>query len=128
MKLTLTQIANAMEALTTLSQEETTKIPFPLAYAIAKNKNSLELPMQLFEARRMDFIHTYGAKDEDGKLIQGENGEITIQDKPHFLEELEKILSEEVDIEIQPIKYNDLKEMGITIAFMQPILFLVEEG
>lgn len=90
MKMKLSDVRVRYQNLWELSKK---KLPHKLAYAIAKNILKLEAEGKLIEERRMDIIHTYAKKDEDGKLITnginyelGDNAEIFNKEFNDFLE------------------------------------------
>ena len=127
MKLKINDVINSIKTLKEISETELSKVPFSVAMAIAKNKTECEIVANIFEAKRIDCAKKYAFKNDDGSIKMADDDTFQIEDMNGFASEISNILNEEVDVVIQKIKYSELQKMGVNIAYIEPIYFMIEE-
>lgn len=123
----LEKIVGMYNALSTLGNRE--GLPFDAAYAVAKNLEALEIPVQVYQKKRRELIVFHAAKNDDGEII--ENGdEVKLVNPLAFSEELQKLLDEDIPVEpdqICSIKKESLSGTGITVAEIRALIDLIKD-
>jgi len=108
MKLKLSQIINARDALTRLASE---KYPAHIAYRIQRNIRTLEPEASSYYKTRDGLI-----KDKYGAELnpEGQPGVYTVlpEKAADFMAEINPLLDEQVDVAIMTIDLNDLHEIS----------------
>ena len=106
MKLTNGEIYNAREALEKLTQA---KLPLRASYDLAVMATKLRNQLMVIEKIRLDLLQTYGDKDEN----RPNHLSIIPQSEkfPQFAEELGKLMTIEVDIDIEAVTLPDTLEI-----------------
>lgn len=127
MRLKINEVLNSIETMKKISETELSKVPFSIAIAIAKNKTECEIVANIFETKRIECAKKYAFKNDDGSIKTNEDDSFQIENMKDFVSEINDILNEEVEINIQKIKYSELQRMEVNIAFIQAIYFMIEE-
>lgn len=123
----LSDIIAKYDAMTTVGRKD--GLPFDMKYAIAQNLNTLETPVQVFREKRSELAMKYAEKDADGKVVD-KDGEVLLTDRPAFIEELSKLLNEDVDISAESlhnIKKSDLEASGANVSEIRFLMDLIKE-
>lgn len=101
MKLSLAKLKNSEEVLIKLSKSE---LPVALAYKLAKVMKPISSELVELEDFRKKLVMKYGVQQEDGMItVPPENIE-------KFVEELNPLLNEEVDLPFEKINGSSLPE------------------
>ncbi|AQS04796.1 hypothetical protein [Clostridium beijerinckii] len=103
MKITNRELQSKVQVLGMLSNKQ---LPVKVSYAIAKNINSINKELKIFETEKMKIIKEYAIKDEHGEPKIKDNKFVFIEGKE---EECDKKYNELLDIEV------DLDVRGINI-------------
>lgn len=108
--------------------EEIIKIDLPVkpSYWLARILVKIGQEARSFDNVRVKLIEKYGARDDKGKLIldkKTNNYEIT--DKESFNKEFKELAEQEFEIDVKPIKLDDLGDINIKpyiLARLQKII------
>jgi len=107
-KITITnsklELLNSTESLTTVSQSK--RLPVEFLFSLRKLKIQLVPLMKAYLEQKFELINTFGDKDDQGQLIQLENGRYTFSGNngAKFAEELQKLMFIENTIECKKPK------------------------
>lgn len=121
MVLKMAQILNAYNWAASMRSKN---IPYTAAFLIASNLNNMETDMKNFENQKMSMLEQYGKKDSDGNLIVHEDNSVELEDKESFAKEFNKLLECEVEVTINKIPIEEVKDLSISIEQMKLISFL----
>jgi hypothetical protein len=95
------------------------------AVALARNFEAVSTPAKIIDQKQQDLMKEYAKKDENGEVIQGENGSVTIESPTEYFAKLQNILETDIDVELKPIKIDALKGIKISgsdILALDPVL------
>lgn len=101
MMLTLEKLKNSEQALVKLSNSV---LPINLAYRISKALKVVALELTELEEQRKKLVQKYGKPDEEGSVA------VTQENIESFLQEFQKLLSEEVEIPFEPISIDTIPD------------------
>lgn len=98
-----------------------------LAWQISRILKVVDTEMQSFNETRMQLINKYGEKDESGELITDEQGNCRIMpDKLiDFTNEINELVSTEIEINANKIKMENLDDVNFTpgeMATLEPFI------
>lgn len=113
-KVTVKEVVIANQILNKLKQNYFSgKVAFVLARVIRE----IQKENEIFELTRMEIINRYADKDEEGNLLQTENGGIHIAEDllPKCNSELSDMLSTTIELNIEPIKEEWLASAELTV-------------
>lgn len=113
-KVTVKEVVIANQILNKLKQNYFNgKVAFVLARVIRE----IQKENEIFELTRMEIINRYADKDEEGNLLQTENGSIHIAEDqlPKCNSELSDMLSTTIELNIEPIKEEWLANAELTL-------------
>ena len=113
-KVTVKEVVIANQILNKLKQNYFSgKVAFVLARVIRE----IQKENEIFELTRMEIINRYADKDEEGNLLQTENGGIHIAEDllPKCNNELSDMLSTTIELNIEPIKEEWLASAELTV-------------
>jgi hypothetical protein len=120
----LYQIINAKESLKKLNEAD--GLSFKTALTIARDINKIDEVLEVYDNKRKQLIEKYGKKDDNGNLVT-ENGNAMLKDSNAFANDYNKMVLEDVDLDITKIKGDDLASVkGLTPSDIQNIYFLLE--
>lgn len=113
-----------------LTQLKSQEMPLRLSYKFSKLLSKIEKDSEFFTEKTREVILKYAEKDENGDLVQTEDGNIRIQtDK---IEEANKAMMELNDIEVEDINItftlDELESLSIAPEVLQPLLPLIVES
>lgn len=124
MNVTLKDIVESQEAMRALS---TKPLRGRAAFKVARLLKKLEVELSTFNDTRMRLIENYAKKDENGQFVTNEQNEYQF-DKEHadkFVEEVNKLLAEEIQIDANPILISEVEELDFTpaeMAMLEPFM------
>ena len=125
MKLKALDILNVYESLEKLSEHE---LSLETSFVIAKNIKELLLSNEIIETKRNNIITKYAEKDKNGGITQEDDGGIKINDPVKFSDELNELLSSEININLTKIYKKDLEKITIQPKELLPLIgTLLEE-
>ncbi|MCI8683375.1 MAG: hypothetical protein HFH50_10375 [Lachnospiraceae bacterium] len=125
MKLKALDILNVYESLEKLSEHE---LSLETSFVIAKNIKELLLSKEIIETKRNNIITKYAEKDKNGAIAQEDDGGIKINDPVKFSNELNELLSSEININLTKIYKKDLEKITIQPKELLPLIgTLLEE-
>ena len=102
------------------------------AYRIAKNIKLVNEELKVYNEQRIKLLEKLANKDEDDKpIINEENGMqeyvLTDENKVKLQEEIDKLLAEEVNIDIKKVSLEQLDRAGLSPAQLSTIEYMIEE-
>jgi len=103
---------------------------FAVALKIAKLKKEVEEKVKFYSDQEISIANAYGEKNNDGKLIISNNGQIkfaTLKDAQKFEELISKLRATDSDIEC-PIKLNIKNDIVSDNLSLTPDDILMAEG
>ena len=126
-KVKISDLLNSTEILQKLAQKE---FKAKLSWTIARLLKGAEAEMQNFNETRMNLIKKYGEKDENGELITDDKGNCKIENSNlnAFSEELNELVSAEVEINANKIDIGLLEELEFTPSDMASLEPFVDMG
>jgi hypothetical protein len=112
-----------------LTQLKSQEMPLRLSYKFSKLLSKIEKDSEFFTEKTREVILKYAEKDENGDLVQTEDGNIRIQTGK--IEEANKAMMELNDIEVEDINItftlDELESLSIAPEVLQPLLPLIVE-
>ncbi len=113
-----------------LTQLKSQEMPLRLSYKFSKLLSKIEKDSEFFTEKTREVILKYAEKDENGNLVQTEDGNIRIQTGK--IEEANKAMMELNDIEVEDINItftlDELDSLSIAPEVLQPLLPLIVDG
>lgn len=102
------------------------------AYRIAKNIKVIDEELKVYNDQRVKLLEELANKDEEGKpIIKEENGmkeyDLSKENKVKLQEEIDKLLDEEVNIDIKKVSLEQLDRAGLSPAQLSTIEYMIEE-
>ena len=126
MNVTLKDIVDSQEVMRLLSNKP---LRGRAAFKVARLLKKLESELVTFNDTRIKLIENYAKKDENGQFITNEQNEYQFdEDNANlFVEEINKLLTEEIQIDASPILLNEIEELNFTPVEMTLIEPFIEE-
>ena len=123
-KVTLRDILEGQETLQKLSNQP---LRGRTAFQIGRLLKKLEDVLNSYNETRMQLITKYAKKDENGEYILNDRNEyqFTQENMQTYVDEINKLIMEEVDVDAGPIKFEDIENLEFTAAettFLEPFL------
>lgn len=117
MKVTLKDIVESQEVMRTLSNKS---LRGRVAFKVARLLKKLEAELTTFNDTRVKLIESYAKKDAEGNYITNDKNEYQFdQDNANkFVEEINKLLLEELEIDANPILIEEIEDLDFTPAEM----------
>lgn len=118
MKVTLAQLVNSQPALNKILEKE---VEAQLAFRLGKIAKAIRSELNELDEVRSRLIKQLGAP------VEGQDGKwrVTSENEPKFHEEMTKLLSEEVELDISELSLYELEGIKFTPAEMSQIDFLL---
>lgn len=115
MKVTLKDIVESQDVMRTLSSKQ---LRGRVAFKVARLLKKLEAELATFNDTRIKLIETYAKKDDEGNFVTNEKNEYQFDadNANKFVEEINKLLLEEIDIDANPILVDEIEELDFTPA------------
>lgn len=121
MKAKMAQVVNAYNWAASMKEKD---VPYKAAFLIASNLSNMEKEIKNFEEQKMSMLEKYGKKDSEGKLVINDDKTVELDNKEGFAEDFTKLLECEVEITINKIPMEEMKDLSIPIEQMAAISFL----
>lgn len=106
-----------------------TKLPPKLAYKIMKFCKSVSVEEEFYNTRRNEIISEYAIKDENGQIIIGDDGNISII--PERINDANAALMElnNTDVDVPNIKFtlDELEHLELSVSDMFALDAFIEE-
>lgn len=124
MKITLKEVVEGQEALQKLSGMV---LKGRTAFQVARLLKKLEEVLTSYNDTRLKLIEKYAKRKEDGEFELNEKNEyqFTQENMQAYIDEINKLIMEEVEIEAKPIPVEDIENLEFTPAeasFLEPFL------
>lgn len=124
MKITLRNILEGQETLQKLSNQS---LKGRTAFQIGRLLKKLEEILTSYNETRMKLIEKYAKRGEDGNFELNDRNEyqFTPENMQAYVDEINKLILEEVEIEAKPIPFEDIENLEFTAAeatFLEPFL------
>ena len=124
MKITLRNILEGQETLQKLSNQP---LKGRTAFQIGRLLKKLEEILTSYNETRMKLIEKYAKRTEDGEFELNDRNEyqFTQENMQAYVDEINKLIMEEVEIEAKPIPFEDIENLEFTAAeatFLEPFL------
>lgn len=124
MKITLRNILEGQETLQKLSNQP---LKGRTAFQVGRLLKKLEEILTSYNETRMKLIEKYAKRKDDGEFELNEKNEyqFTQENMQAYVEEINKLILEEVEIEAKPIPLEDIENLEFTAAeatFLEPFL------
>ena len=113
----ISDLLNATEVLQELSKKQ---LKARLAFDVSRLLKAADTEVTQFNEARMKVINKFGEKDENGELSTDENGNCRIvpANIPDFNNELNELISAEVELNANKIKMDALEDLDFTPSDM----------
>lgn len=126
-KVTLREVLEGQETLQKLSNQI---LKGRTAFQIGRMLKKIEEVLTSYNDTRIKLIEKYAKKKENGEFEVNEKNEyqFTQENMQAYVEEINKLIAEEIEIEANPIRFEDIENLEFTAAeatFLEP--FVVEE-
>ena len=111
---------------------EILKIDLPVkpSYWLARIANKVESEMMAFETIRMNLIKKYAKKDKKGGFIfiqdKDKKQQYDISDIDAFNKEFNELFSQEIEIDVNPIKLDSLGDIKIKPVILAKLGKIIE--
>ena len=97
------------------------------AYRILKNSNAIDKELKIYDEHQTKLVNKYCDKSEDGKpLVENGGFKVTGKNYEKYVEELESIFNEDVDISIKRISIESIMNAGLSPAQFVSIEYMLE--
>lgn len=118
-------LINSTEVLQKLAK---TELKAKIAWQVARVLRAVEEEFQTFNDTRLALINKYGEKDANGELIADENNNCKIPPAhlAAFNKELNDLLNEEISINANKIKIENLENLDFTPADMGILEYYID--
>lgn len=102
------------------------------AYRIAKNIKLVNEELKVYNDQRIKLLENLANKDKDGKpIIKEDDGmqeyDLTDENKLKLQEEVNKLLEEEINMDIKKVSLEQLDGAGLSPAQLSTIEYMLEE-
>lgn len=102
------------------------------AYRIAKNIKLVNEELKVYNDQRIKLLENLANKDEDGKpIIKEDDGmqeyDLSRENKTKLQEEVNKLLEEEINMDIKKVSLEQLDGAGLSPAQLSTIEYMLEE-
>ena len=124
MKVTLKDILEGQATLQKLSNQP---LRGRTAFQIGRLLKKLEEILTSYNETRVKLIEKYAKKNDDGSFELNDKNEyqFTQENMQSYMEEINKLILEEIDVEANPIKFEDIEDLEFTATettFLEPFL------
>lgn len=126
MIVTLGNIVDSQDVMRALSNKQ---LRGRVAFKVARLLKKLEVELTTFNDTRLKLIESYAKKDEEGNYVTNDKNEYQFDgdNANKFIEEFNKLLSEKIEIEANPILIDEIEELNFTPAEMAVLEPFIEE-
>lgn len=125
-KVTLKDIVDSQEVMRALSNKP---LRGRAAFKAARLLKKLEAELTTFNDTRIKLIEAYAKKDDSGNFVTNEKNEYQFDpdNANKFVEEINKLLLEELEIDTNPILIEEIEELDFTPAEMAALEPFMDE-
>ena len=118
MKLTLAQLKKAELPLQKLMNND--KLGVKTAYKLSRAVSKIDSELKQLEAARIRLINKYGKKEKDGAV------NVTKANMGKFINDMESLLKMEIEIDMHPLKIEELPDdCGLSAADLSALDFFI---
>lgn len=126
MKVVLKEILEGQEVLQKLSQQP---LPGRAAFQIGRLLKKLEEILNSYNDVRLKLVEKYAKRKEDGEFDLNEKNEyqFTAENMQAYVDELNTMIADEVEVEANPINFKDIEKLEFTAAeatYLEPFISL----
>ena len=126
MKVVLKEILEGQEVLQKLSQQP---LPGRAAFQIGRLLKKLEEILNSYNDVRLKLVEKYAKRKENGEFDLNEKNEyqFTVENMQAYVEELNTMIADEVEVEANPINFKDIEKLEFTAAeatYLEPFISL----
>ena len=123
---TLKDIVDSQEIMRSLSNKP---LRGRAAFKVGRLLKKLETELTVFNDTRVRLIETYAKKNEDGTYATNDKNEYQFDadNANKFVEEINKLLLETIEIDVNPILIDEIEELDFTPADMVMLEPFIEE-
>lgn len=126
MKVVLKEILEGQEVLQKLSQQP---LPGRAAFQIGRLLKKLEEILNSYNDVRLKLVEKYAKRKEDGEFDLNEKNEyqFTAENMQAYVNELNTMIADEVEVEANPINFKDIEKLEFTAAeatYLEPFISL----
>lgn len=102
--------------------------PIKTSYSLAKLGQALEKEIPFYDSEISKIINTYGERDENGNLVQIENGNIKIQSEKidECAQKMNELGELQVGIECEKIPLERLGDIELSVQELNALLPIIE--
>lgn len=120
MKTNYLVLLNAVNAFKELSERD---ISFKVGYNIAKIIKKIDVELEYFEKKRMEFLKEYG----DPETFESQNIRIKEENLEKFNSKIKELMEVEIELDIKKMRLDDLEEIKFSSKNIQMIQDFIEE-
>lgn len=114
MKMTNRDMQGKVQTLSTLANKQ---LPVKVSYALAKNINTLNKELKIFEEEKMKIIKAYAVKNEHGEPKIKDNKFVFIEGKEEECDKkYNELLDIEVEFDVRTVDINELLNSNLNFA------------
>lgn len=114
MEITNRELLNKVQVLSVLSNKQ---LPVKVSYALAKNINSINKELKIYEEEKLKIAKECSLKDESGNPKIDNNQYVLIEDKKEvFSEQVNELLDIEIDLPIRQVNVNELLNSSVEFS------------
>lgn len=124
MKLSNQRMLEDMQKLGGIAQKP---LPVKASYAIAKNISKFESELRAYGKEREKLIEKYAEKDNEGKVVCNEEGQITFKDQEGWEKDINLLLEIENEVNIHKFSIAELEGYNMTPAELMLIEYMIED-
>lgn len=125
-EMTIQQMIDSVPALREINEK---KMPAKTAYQFAKIIREIENELKNFQEARNKLIERFGKKDESGKLIEDEDGNVEIfaGKSEAFKKEADELMSTKIQINCEPIDFENISDNEFTPKEIEDLFLFIKE-
>lgn len=114
MKMTNREMQSKVQVLSILSNKQ---LPVKVSYALAKNINSINKELKIYEEEKVKIVKECALKDEHGSPKVENNKYVLIKGKEEeFNSKVNELLDIEADLDIREVNVNELLNSNVNFA------------
>jgi len=122
-------VQEMIDSIDVLKEINNKKMPAKTAYQFARIIREIEKELQSFQDARSKLIEHFGKKDDTGKLIEDENGniEIFLEKQEQFKKEIEDLMQSKIQINCEQINLEDILDNKFSPAEINKLFLFIKE-
>lgn len=103
----ITQVKQLHESLSGMMLK---RLPIKMAFAVQKNYKVLQDVVDFANEKQNDIIRNYAKRDDNGEIIQTEDGKgIVLEDPEGFIADTDELMGTDMPIEFTKISVSDVE-------------------